>query len=76
VVLFIYRKEMEMSQEQADAKDLAHRAELIVAKQRNGATGDIPLTWRGEYTRFSDAAAEHERAYVEDFGGNAAKEEF
>jgi replicative DNA helicase len=71
VVMFIYRKEMEMSQEQAAEKDLAHRAELIVAKQRNGATDDVPLIWRGEWTRFFSAAEHREQAYTEDFGNYA-----
>jgi replicative DNA helicase len=31
-------------------------AELDVAKQRNGPTGRINLTWRPEYTRFMDWA--------------------
>jgi len=32
------------------------KATLIIAKQRNGPTGDVPLTFRHEYTRFEDAA--------------------
>ena len=31
-------------------------AELIVAKQRNGPTGVVPLTWFGEITRFESVA--------------------
>ena len=27
-------------------------AELIIAKQRNGPTGEVPLTFLKEYTRF------------------------
>lgn len=29
---------------------------VIVAKQRSGPTGEIPLGWRGEYTRFIELA--------------------
>jgi replicative DNA helicase len=29
---------------------------VIVAKQRSGPTGEIPLGWRGEYTRFIEIA--------------------
>src|ERR1700737_739462 len=36
-----------------DAKqEKAGEAELIIAKQRNGPTGDVPLTFLKEYTRF------------------------
>ncbi|MBA3963229.1 MAG: replicative DNA helicase [Chthoniobacterales bacterium] len=34
------------------------KAELIIAKQRNGPTGDVPLTFRKEFTRFEDRARE------------------
>ena len=35
----------------------ADEAELIIAKQRNGPTGDVPLTFLKEYTRFENRAA-------------------
>ena len=34
-------------------------AELIIAKQRNGPTGDVPLTFLKQYTRFESRAREH-----------------
>ena len=34
------------------------KATLIIAKQRNGPTGDVPLTFLKEYTRFEDRAEE------------------
>lgn len=34
--------------------DLQKKATLIIAKQRNGPTGDINLVFEGEYTKFSD----------------------
>jgi replicative DNA helicase len=39
-------------------KEAAGKATLIIAKQRNGPTGDVPLTFLEEYTRFEDAAVE------------------
>jgi replicative DNA helicase len=32
------------------------KANLFIAKQRNGPQGEVPLTFLGEYTRFEDAA--------------------
>jgi replicative DNA helicase len=44
------------------------QATLIIAKQRNGPTGDVKLTFLGEYTRFEDAARV-EDGDVPNFGG-------
>ena len=47
----------EVYEEDEEAKsDLAGKAELIIAKQRNGPIGEIPLTFIKEYTRFENAA--------------------
>ena len=48
VVLMLYRKEY------YDPSDSPGEAELVIAKQRNGPTGDIGLQWNSEYTRFRD----------------------
>ena len=32
------------------------KAELIIAKQRNGPTGEVPLTFLKQYTRFESRA--------------------
>ena len=34
-------------------------AELVIAKQRHGSTGKIPLRFDREVTKFSDLADEH-----------------
>jgi replicative DNA helicase len=36
-----------------------HKADLIVAKQRHGPTGAIPLFFEGEFTRFADLDIVH-----------------
>jgi replicative DNA helicase len=51
VILFIYRDEMYNSE--SPDKGLA---EIIIAKQRNGPTGKVKLTFLGPQTRFEDAA--------------------
>ena len=47
LILFIYRDEV--YNEDSPEKGTA---EIIIAKQRNGPTGTIRLTFLGEYTRF------------------------
>jgi replicative DNA helicase len=37
-------------------KEVAGKATLIIAKQRNGPVGDVPLTFLKEYTRFENRA--------------------
>ena len=49
VVMFIHREEYY----DPDTPDKGI-AELIVAKQRNGALGTVKLGWKGEYTWFTD----------------------
>jgi len=51
VVMFIHREEVYASNEDERAQ-LAGQAELILAKQRNGPTGDVKLIWRKDFTRF------------------------
>ena len=47
----------EVYEEDEDARsEMADKAELLIAKQRNGPIGEIPLTFIKEYTRFENAA--------------------
>jgi replicative DNA helicase len=54
VVLFIVRPSV-YDREVEDPR----RAELIIAKQRNGPIGDIDLVFQHEYTRFENADTSH-----------------
>ncbi len=45
-----------------DDPAFARTATLIIAKQRNGPVGDIPLTFFGEYTLFTDPVSEGDAA--------------
>jgi len=53
VVTFIYRDEVYNKDENNPAKG---KAEIIIAKQRNGPIGSIPLVFLGAYTRFENMA--------------------
>jgi replicative DNA helicase len=47
----------EVYEEDEDARsEMSGKAELHIAKQRNGPIGEIPLTFIKEYTRFENAA--------------------
>ena len=44
--------------------ELQHKAEIIVAKQRNGPTGEIDLVFLNEYVQFANADEFHEEIPV------------
>ena len=52
VVAFIHREEYY----DRDNEDVKGKAEIIIAKQRNGPVGEIALTFLKEFTRFEDRA--------------------
>ena len=51
VVMFIYREDYYNKD-----TELKNTAEIIIAKQRNGAIGTINLAWLPEYTQFANLA--------------------
>jgi replicative DNA helicase len=61
LILFIYRDEVYNP-------DTQHKgmAEIIIGKQRNGPIGMVPMVFRGEYTRFENAARDYNGG---NFGG-------
>ena len=52
LVGFIFREEVY----KRDREDLKGMADLIIAKQRNGPIGSVPLTFLGQFTRFENRA--------------------
>ncbi len=59
LVGLLVRPEIYEEDEEARAEK-AGEAELIIAKQRNGPVGEIPLTFLKEFTRFEDRARSSE----------------
>jgi len=56
-VLEQLRKVVRGTEEDEEARaEKEGEAELIIAKQRNGPVGEIPLTFLKEFTRFEDRA--------------------
>jgi replicative DNA helicase len=61
VVMFVHREEYYRRGEEQEA--VAGEAEIIIAKQRNGPVGSVPLVWRKEFTRFENKAEKRFEAF-------------
>ncbi|HSE67986.1 MAG TPA: DnaB-like helicase C-terminal domain-containing protein, partial [Gemmatimonadales bacterium] len=64
VVLFIHRSEMYEGPVDKDGNSLEGKAELIVAKHRNGPTGVIDLHFYKQFTRFASQTERDEAAHA------------
>ncbi len=60
MVLFVHRPEYYHIYQDEKGNDLHGMAQIIIAKHRKGATGDVLLNFRGEFTRFQNP----EDAYI------------
>ena len=65
MVMFVHREEYYHTREEAMEKGISGQADIIVAKQRNGPTGDVKLAWFDKFTRFENLS---QKPY-EEFGG-------
>jgi len=54
MVLFVHRPEYYHIYQDEKGNDLRGMAQIIIAKHRKGATGDVLLRFRGEFTRFAN----------------------
>lgn len=54
MVMFVHRPEYYHIFEDEKGRDLHGMAQIIIAKHRKGSTGDVLLTFRGEFTRFEN----------------------
>jgi len=57
------------AEDEGDKKDEQGKATLIIAKQRNGPTGEVKFTFLSEFTRFEDSAKVDDED-VPDFEGS------
>lgn len=60
IIAFIYRDEVYNKEENNPNKG---KAEIIIAKNRNGSTGTAHMAFIGAYTRFEELAAESYKGY-------------
>ena len=58
--IIISKKYFHKINELLEKDDLEGEATFIIAKQRNGPIGDVPLTFIDSQIRFADRAREHE----------------
>ncbi len=72
VVMFIHREEYYHTREEAMEKGICGQADIIVAKQRNGPTGDIKVAWFDKYTKFENLS---QKPY-EEFGDFQSSADF
>lgn len=54
MVIFIHRPEYYHLYKDENGNDLKGKAVIIIAKHRNGAVGDVLLTFKGQYARFEN----------------------
>lgn len=54
MVLFVHRPEYYHIYEDGKGNDLRGKAQIVIAKHRKGATRDVLLNFRGEFTRFAN----------------------
>ena len=74
MVLFIHRPEYyKIYQDPETGRDLRGKAEIIVAKHRNGAVGNVLLSFRGEYARFQNPEEDDVSSMMSQSGGDGAE---
>lgn len=69
LVLFVHRPEYYHIYEDEKGNDLRGKAQIIIAKHRKGATGDVLLAFQGQYTRFANPEDAMLAPLPADFGG-------
>ncbi|HYW07700.1 MAG TPA: DnaB-like helicase C-terminal domain-containing protein, partial [Longimicrobium sp.] len=63
VIMFLYRPEYYFGPVDKEGNSIEGRAELIIGKQRNGATGKVDLMFLKEFTRFESFTGRPSESY-------------
>ncbi len=78
VVMFVHREEYYMTpddrekeRQDGNPRGLLGGAQIMIAKQRNGPTGEINLLWQREFTRFANPVHRQHDEF-EQYAPNAA----
>ena len=69
MVMFVHRPEYYHLLQDEKGNDLRGKAQIIIAKHRKGATGDVLLAFEGQYTRFSNIEDVSTPSIDSGFGG-------
>ena len=67
IVMFIHRPEYYKIETLSDGTDAAGKAEIIIAKHRNGSIGDVVLNFEPRYAKFTDIKGAVHNAGFEPF---------
>lgn len=60
VVMFIHREEYYHTPEDIEQKGIGGKAQIILAKQRNGPTGHIEVAWLRNFMKFENLSTRHD----------------
>ena len=71
VVQFLYRPEYYGITEDSEGDSMLGLGYLMIAKNRHGASKDIPMQWIGKCTKFCDVGSKH---FQQDYNPNAGIE--
>lgn len=66
VVLFIYRPEVYLKEDEEEMRRWAGKSEIIIGKQRNGPVGTIHLNFVKQWAQFENPASDDEAPYFVD----------
>ena len=65
MVVFVHRPEYYHIYNDDKGNDLHGKAQIIIAKHRKGAVGDVLLNFKGQFTRFEDPDADQNAPFTE-----------
>jgi replicative DNA helicase len=76
MVLFIHRPEYYKITQDEQGNDLRGKAEIIIAKHRNGSTGDVLLRFKQDFIKFTNLASEESYAEFQSKSTDSQEHDF